>query len=579
MSEGANAGKLMTKQDPVPLPVAPGAVLFNGDQRHLLAALMANTADFIYFKDTQSRFTRISRSMAGLFGLQTAEEAIGKRDFDFFTDEHARKAFDDEQAVMRTGVPLVNLEEKETWPDGHATWVSSSKMPLFDPAGRVVGTFGISRDITARKHAEEELQRHRDTLEEQIAARTGELRVANEQLQHEIIERQRAEKALLEGVRMAAIRAMAGGVGIAFSNVIRIIRSYATSIAANFIPKTRVHDEATHILEAAQRGAALTERLMNMARASETGKAEENSPVRLGQAVQEATDFVGEMFQEQNVAIEISHPEAMPVVSGNRAQLVDGLLTFLINAVEAMPGGGTVRLDAGVRRVARPPTKVAAGDFAVLRIRDTGVGMTAAVRKRIFEPFFTTKDSENSFGLGLCYAQAAIQAMGGWIRVSSRPGKGTLFRVYLPTSIATEISAPERLGATPAAGRKARRVLLVDDDPEVLAMMQAALRAQHLKVLVAETSPAGLALYGQHGRQIDISVVDGGLPDSGSARILRRIRRTEPQACVVITSGFSRDYIRGVLPLGGWSFLQKPFDGEQLAKALNDALERNATAR
>jgi diguanylate cyclase (GGDEF)-like protein/PAS domain S-box-containing protein len=125
-----------------------------------LAKLLDTLPDNIYFKDAQSRFTRVSRHMAAWLGIGDPSEAMGKTDFDFFSGEHAQQAFQDEQQIMRTGVPLVNVHEKETFPDGRVKWVSTTKMPLKDADGRIVGTFGISRDITEHKKIEEQLARH-----------------------------------------------------------------------------------------------------------------------------------------------------------------------------------------------------------------------------------------------------------------------------------------------------------------------------------------------------------------------------------------------------------------------------------
>ncbi|MGA2974827.1 MAG: PAS domain S-box protein [Spirochaetia bacterium] len=124
-------------------------------ERSLLNALMESLPDHIYFKDTKSRFIRISKALAEMFSLQDGSEAIGKTDRDFFSDEHAHKAYEDEQGIMRTGHPFIHIEEKETWPDRPDTWVLTTKMPLRDQNGKVLGTFGISRDITERKRMEE----------------------------------------------------------------------------------------------------------------------------------------------------------------------------------------------------------------------------------------------------------------------------------------------------------------------------------------------------------------------------------------------------------------------------------------
>ena len=124
-----------------------------------LAILLDNLPDSIYFKDASSRFIRVNRALLKRFGLSDPAAAVGKTDFDFFLEEHARQAYADEQEMIRTGRPVVGLEEKETWPDGRVTWASTTKMPLHDKQGRIVGTFGMSRDITDRKTAEVELRR------------------------------------------------------------------------------------------------------------------------------------------------------------------------------------------------------------------------------------------------------------------------------------------------------------------------------------------------------------------------------------------------------------------------------------
>jgi PAS domain S-box-containing protein len=137
-------------------------------ERFLLRALMDHVPDSVYFKDRDSRIIRISSAQARRFGVRDAAEAVGRTDFDFFTEEHARQAYDDEQAILGTGQP-VTKEERETWAGRPDTWVSTTKVPLRDEAGRVVGTFGISRDITERKQAEEERERLIQGLQEALA--------------------------------------------------------------------------------------------------------------------------------------------------------------------------------------------------------------------------------------------------------------------------------------------------------------------------------------------------------------------------------------------------------------------------
>ncbi|HYY26409.1 MAG TPA: SpoIIE family protein phosphatase [Chthoniobacterales bacterium] len=155
-------------------------------ERFLLKTLMDNLPDNIYFKDRESRFTTVNRAMAAWFGLMDPADLAGKTDADLFAPEHALAALRDEQAILRTGQPLVNREEKETWADGRETWVSTTKLPLRAPNGQIIGTFGLSRDITEKKRAEEKL-----------AALARELRAKNEALEEDLEMARELQQAML----------------------------------------------------------------------------------------------------------------------------------------------------------------------------------------------------------------------------------------------------------------------------------------------------------------------------------------------------------------------------------------------
>ncbi|MBI9050206.1 MAG: PAS domain S-box protein [Anaerolineaceae bacterium] len=140
-------------------------------ERSLLQTLIDSSADMIYFKDHKSRFIRISQSQANRFGLVDVAQAEGKTDFDFFSKEHALNAFTDEQNIIQTGNPIIDIEEEEVWPDGHKNWVSSTKMPFYNEDGQIIGTFGISHDITERKTMENKLRDSRDKMLHEIEQR------------------------------------------------------------------------------------------------------------------------------------------------------------------------------------------------------------------------------------------------------------------------------------------------------------------------------------------------------------------------------------------------------------------------
>jgi phosphoserine phosphatase RsbU/P len=155
-------------------------------ERFLLKTLMDSLPDNIYFKDRESRFIAVNRAAVSWFGLKDADQVLGKTDADLFAPEHAQAALRDEQEILRTGRPLVNLEEKEVWPNGRETWVSTTKLPLRDPSGEIIGTFGLSRDITERKQAEEKL-----------AMLARELRAKNEALEQDLEMARELQQAML----------------------------------------------------------------------------------------------------------------------------------------------------------------------------------------------------------------------------------------------------------------------------------------------------------------------------------------------------------------------------------------------
>lgn len=180
-----------------------------GTKENLLQAFLEHIPDGVYFKDCQSRFVRISRSLSLRFGLKDPGDAINKTDFDMFSDEHAQQAFADEQEIIRTGQSIIDKEEKETWPDGHESWVLTTKLPLRDDRGNIIGTMGISRDITERKRVERELKEYRTRLEDLVASRTAELQRANAQLEQDIASRKITEQELaLKAQELAASNAV-----------------------------------------------------------------------------------------------------------------------------------------------------------------------------------------------------------------------------------------------------------------------------------------------------------------------------------------------------------------------------------
>ncbi|MDY0091972.1 MAG: sigma 54-interacting transcriptional regulator [Candidatus Vecturithrix sp.] len=201
-------------------------------KQYILDAFMANIPDRIYFKDRGGRITRANMAHAQRLGLNSPEDEIGKTDFDFFPEEEARRKSQQEQEILRTGRPLLNLEEYAPRPDGAESWSLTTKMPLRDERGEIIGTFGISRDITDLKHAEQQLLQYRDHLEEIVRDRTVELTRSNELLHKEILERTRAENALRASEQQYRLLAenVKDGIMIVQKNTIVFANSVLTTM-------------------------------------------------------------------------------------------------------------------------------------------------------------------------------------------------------------------------------------------------------------------------------------------------------------------------------------------------------------
>jgi PAS domain S-box-containing protein len=236
-------------------------------EQNLLRSLMDTVPDHIYFKDLNSRFLRMSKSQAEKFGLSDPAQAIGKTDFDFFTEDHARPAYEHEQEIIKTNIPLVNIEEKETWHGGRETWVSTTKVPLRDLTGQIIGTFGISRDVTEQK-----------------------------KLQSQLMQTQKVQ----------SIGTLAGGIAHDFNNILGIILAYTGILERSGTDAEKISKSTTAITQAVSRGAALVRQILTFAR--QTGALVK--PLLIPDLIRELVAMLQETFPEViefQLTIEIRH--------------------------------------------------------------------------------------------------------------------------------------------------------------------------------------------------------------------------------------------------------------------------------
>jgi len=530
-------------------------------ERDLFHTLLDNLPDRIYFKDAKSRFIRISRAVAKQFKIKHPREAMGKTDFDFFATEHAQAALGDEQVVMQTGQPILGKIEKETLPDGTVTWALTSKLPLRDKQGRVIGNFGISRDITALKKIEDELAAERNLLrslidnlpdyiyvkdaqgrfivdniahrqfvgansfdevagkttfdffpqelarkfsyddqlimesghpllnrEELVVDRFGkqhwhattkvplrnndgrivglvgvsrditERKLAEEQLQRANTELARsktelenvladlqksheelkaAQFQLIQAEKMQSVGRLAAGVAHEVKNPLAILGMGIDYMTKNLVsPDENVALILNDMNEALKRADSIILGLLDFS----VPRALDLRAEDLSALVEQSIGLVRHELSAYPIKLARQLDEHLPAVYLDKNKTKQVFVNILTNAIHAMPQGGTLQVrtyskqlqageidhDAG----SRVADRFRVGETVVItEVMDTGTGISEEKLAKIFDPFFTTKPTGKGTGLGLTVTKKIVELHGGTIDIQNRPEGGVMVRV------------------------------------------------------------------------------------------------------------------------------------------------------
>jgi len=345
-----------------------------------------------------------------------------------------------------------------------------------------------------------------------------------------------------------------------------LISGHALSIADNLLPNTRAHEEALKIIISTRYVGGLAKRLLGIARASRTGSTVRTEQIALDEAVTNAVSMAEATLPDRHIRFKIRGLGKVPYVVANSDQLLDCLINLFLNSADAMAKGGTVTIDA--REISERNK-----NFVVLRVHDTGRGMSKEVLSHIFEPFFTTKGADSALGLGLTVVKNSLEQWGGFVKVWSKPNRGTCFSLYIPRG--TLQSRKEQKKTASAGGET---VLVVDDDVAILNETKKMLKDEGYKVLTASSGAEGISVFKKNLKGIQISAIDVVMPDKDGKSVLKKIREIDPTALIIMTSGFSRDYVRSYLERGAWSFLQKPLDRVQLLSLVRRMLDEKMAA-
>jgi two-component system, cell cycle sensor histidine kinase and response regulator CckA len=389
---------------------------------------------------------------------------------------------------------------------------------------------------------------------------------------HDITEHRRLEEQFRHSQKMEAIGQLAGGVAHDFNNLLTVIQGNASLLQETVGEVAQEHVQ--DILQAAERAAGLTRQLLLFSRKQVMQPVE----LDLNEAVEKTIRMLRRVLGE-NIALHTEFSPDLPLVLADAGMIEQALLNLAINSRDAMPGGGRLSVSTSAEFVddgqALENPEMPAGLCACLAVSDTGSGIPPEIMPHIFEPFFTSKEVGKGTGLGLATVYGIVKQHRGAIKVESEPGKGSLFRLYLP---AVEGSPVRREAAAVATNLPTgnETILLVEDEPSLRALASQLLQRCGYNLLVAPSGIAALAVWGDHKDRIQLLLTDMVLPGSITGRQLAEIlHRERAELPVVFTSGYSTDVTGGKSLVEGVNFLQKPYQAQKLAEIVREALDRS----
>ena len=500
----------------------------------LLMHLMESSADSIYFKDRNSRIIMANKALCDRLHL-TPEKLLGKTDFDWFDEVHAQQAFNDEQKIIETRTPLIGVEEKEVWTDGSMAWVSTTKMPLLNDNNEVVGTFGISRDITKWKTMEEELRETQKQAE--IAAKAKSEFLAN--MSHEIRTPLNAIVGMDELLGDSSLtpeqRELVSVIGTSSGTLIEIVNS---------------------ILDLSK---------------IESGKLDlESVPFNLVQTIEKTVDVVVPPATTKELELMQFFKSDLPdVVIGDPTRLRQILLNLLSNAIKFTPMGGEVLIEVEGIPIDQDHCKI------FVKVSDNGIGMTEQEASRVFNSFEQADTSitrkYGGTGLGLSITRRLVELMGGTLNVESKKDVGSIFSfsIVLPV-FKTSVQSNSEVGLLALENR---RILVVDDNATNLKILKYELEKVKMQPLLFSSGQETVNQLDSMD-PVDLILLDFNMPEMSGYTLAERLRAhasTKNVPILILTSSGSPCNDPGKI-INSW--MNKPAKGARLRRTLADLLQQ-----
>jgi PAS domain S-box-containing protein len=496
-----------------------------------------NTADVIWLLDIASGlFTYVSPSVQRVFGF-SQEDVLGKGIREMLTPEsylyassrieETLAAFDRGDESVRTQVHELDQLRK----DGSIVRTELVATILPDRQGRAAEILGVTRDIT---------------------------------------ERVQAEARLMQAQKMESVGRLAGGVAHDFNNLLTVINGYSRLALGTLKAGDPLRDSLEEIVNAGERAAGLTQQLLAFSRKQILRP----RVLDLNRVLYAMRPMLAHLVGE-DVELCVELPEDAMTICADPHQLEQVVMNLVVNARDAMPGGGKLLIEtARVERDqnhTRSHLEAQAGSYIMLAVSDNGVGMDEETRRHLFEPFFTTKEVGKGTGLGLSIIQGIVAQSGGYIEAFSEPGHGTTFKIYLPrvTEQATEEELPEPVSAL--GGKET--VLVVEDQAEVRKFAATALKAYGYRVIQAESASEALRFCERERELVNLVLTDVVMPGLSGGELAAQLRKRWPGIKVLFMSGYADDAVthHGVLEQSA-AFIQKPFSPDQLAHKVREIL-------
>jgi PAS domain S-box-containing protein len=505
-----------------------------GDQRVAEQALRASeqryrgivesASDGVWMLDEVDRISFVNRSLARMLGFEV-HELLGHRAVEFMVDEPepvGRRALRD----RRDGAPQ-RYELRMRRRDGGEIWVEMSATPLEEEDGRYSGAVSVLADMT---------ERHR--------ART---------------ERERFQHRLEQAERLETVGQLAGGVAHDFNNLLAVILNYAYFVREHLPADSPMRADLEEIRHAAERGSELTHQLLVFSR-RETVR-----PVvlDLNAVVRDVARLLGRTLGEHvSLVTELAREECL--VEADAAQLEQVVVNLVVNARDALPEGGEIRIETA-----------RGGEEVALTVSDAGLGMEAEVVSRAFEPFFTTKPKGAGTGLGLATVYGTVTQAGGQVEIDSLPGRGTTVRVHLPVATAQEPTVAEVPAAEDYEGDGAT-VLLVEDEDAVRQLTCRILSGSGFECLEASGGEEALALYEGNRDRVSLLLTDVVMPGMSGHELAERIAGGGAGPPVLFMSGYTDEADAGTPPGERRALLRKPFTADSLLRRVREMMAEAA---